>query len=312
MSMNSEIYNPVVTAGGMYPALHSLIIGIAMPNMVARQFYQPYAMTSGNAVSFTKHSGSPGAVADEISEGAEIPMDVTPYSNVVVTPKKVGQGFMITKETLEDGMIPVQQQELVRKTLKIANKIDKDCISALQVGRSGSTAATGKSLGMDGSEFTLSGSGGPGLGTYDITEAKTLVENNNFIPDTILCHPRVKKYIERLPHYTAAFSVGGNGLMNQGITIKGPGPFGTINGLDAFASTNCPTGSVFVLCRGASPNLSGVYAPLGFFVERRPITTEIQPSANRDSLGLFMTTRYGVAVLNGSAAAEITGVNVGS
>ncbi len=309
MSLQTDILSPVTTAGALYPALHQMIMQIATPYLVGRNFYQTYSMTSGNAVSFTKQSGSPGAIADEISEGAEIPLDITPYSSTVVTPKKVGQGFVISKETIEDSMLPVQQDQLIRKTLMVANKIDKDCIDTIASGRSGSTAATGKSLALDGTEFVLSGSGGPGIGTYDITEAKTMVENNNFIPDSLLCHPRVKKYIERLPHYTAAFSVGGSGYMQTGINARAQS-FGTISGLEAFATTNCPTGSVYIMCRGANPNITGVYSPLGYFVERRPLTTEIQPTANRDSIGVYLTTRYGVAVLNGSAAYEISGINV--
>ncbi len=266
MSLQTDILSPVTTAGMLYPQLHALITQIAMPYMVARNFFVPWSMTSGNAVTFAKQSGSKGAVADEISEGAEIPLDVTPYSQSVVVPKKVGQGLIISRETIEDTMLPVQQDQLVRKTMLVANKIDKDCVTTLFAGESGSTAATGKSLALDGTEFVLSGSGGPGIGTYDISEAVSLVENNNYIPDTLFCHPRVKKYLQRLPNYTAAFAIGGMGTILTGMTAKA-GPFATLNGLECFASTNCPTGSVMVLCRGASPNIMGQYAPLGFFVE---------------------------------------------
>jgi hypothetical protein len=137
-----------------------------------------------------------------------------------------------------------------------------------------------------------------------------MVENNNFIPDSLLCHPRVKKYLQRLPNYTAAFAIGGSGTILSGMTAKAGGPFATLNGLDCFASTNCPTGSVYVLCRGANPNITGVYAPLGYFVEKRPLTTEVQAMANRDSMGVYITTRYGVVVTEGSAAYEISGINV--
>jgi hypothetical protein len=246
---------------------------------------------------------------DEVAEGAGIPLDVTAYSSTNVVPKKIGHGFVITREMIEDSLIPIQQDQLVRASLRVANKIDRDCIDAIQAGRSGSVAATGKSLALDGTEFVLSGSLGPGIGMYDIITAKSYVEGNNYMPDTLLIHPYAKKYIERLPHFTAAFAVGGAGAMTTGL-IATPGKFGEILGLDAYASTNCPTGSAFVLSRGRTTNILGQYSPMGFFVERRPITTAIKPMEERDSMGIFITTRYGVTVLKGETATEITSINV--
>jgi len=309
MSLTTDIMSPVQTGGMMYPQLHNMIIQTIMPNMVARQFLAPYSLTSGNAVTFAKQSGSPGAVADEISEGAEIPMDVTSYSQAVVIPKKVGQGLIITRETIEDAQLPVQADQLTRKALIVANKIDKDCVDVIDAGASGSVTATGKSLALDGTEFVLSGSGGPGLGYYDISDAKVLVENNNYMPDSLLIHPRAKRYLERLPHFTAAFAVGGTGRMSSGLMAV-PGVVGQILGLDVFCSTNCGTGSAYVLCRGANPTITGQYGPLGFFVERRPVTTEVQAMPSRDSMGIFITTRYGVVVTVGEAACKIASINV--
>ena len=307
--MNTNIYSPVTTAGMLYPALFQFISQIAMPNMIARQMFQTYKLTNSNSVTFSKQSGSPSSVVDEVAEGAEIPIDTTPYSSVNVVPKKIGQGIIITKESIEDAMLPVQQDQMARKALRIANKVDTDCIAAIAAGVSGSTAASGKSLAMDGTEFVLSGSGGPGLGTYDLIDAKAMVESVNYTPDTLIINPRAKRYIERLPHYSAAFAVGGSGRYTSGMPAT-PGMFGTIQGLDCFATNNCGTGSAYVLCRGTSPNIMGQFSPLGYFVERRPLTTEIKPEASKDALGIYITMRYGVTVINGSAARAITGINV--
>jgi len=60
MSLQREILSPVTTAGLLYPALHTLVVQIAMPNeneeeeslfsgnMVARGFFQPYVLTASN------------------------------------------------------------------------------------------------------------------------------------------------------------------------------------------------------------------------------------------------------------------------
>jgi hypothetical protein len=308
MSLQREILSPVTTAGMLYPALHTLVSQIAMPNMVARQFFQQYTLSASNSVTFPKQSGSPAAVVQKVGEGVEIPLDVTAYSSVNVVPYKVAHGFIITRETIEDSLIPIQQDQLARSSLRVANKVDLDCIAVIQAGRSGSTAATGKSLATTGTEFVLSGSGGPGIGMYDIIAAKALVENNNYMPDTLLIHPRAKVFIERLPHFTA-LSYYGEPKMQEGF-IATPGKFGDILGLDAYSSINCPTGSAFVISRGRTTNILGQYSPLGFFVERRPITTAIKPLEERDSIGVYVSMRYAPSVIRGEAAIEVTGINV--
>jgi len=45
---------------------------IIYANFPAKSFFQPYVLTASNSVTFPKQSGSPGAVVDEVAEGAEI------------------------------------------------------------------------------------------------------------------------------------------------------------------------------------------------------------------------------------------------
>lgn len=134
--------------------------------MVARQFFSQYSLTASNSITFPKQSGSTAAVVQKVAEGVEIPLDVTAYSQVNVVPYKIAHGFIITKEMIEDSLIPVQQDQLIRSALRFANKIDKDCIAAIGAGTGSSVTASGKSLAFDGTEFVISGSGGPGVGTY--------------------------------------------------------------------------------------------------------------------------------------------------
>lgn len=307
MSLQREILTPVTTAGMLYPALFTQISQIAMPNMVARNFYMPFNLTASNSVTFPKQKGSVAAVVQRIAEGAEIPLDVTPYEQVNVVPYKIAHGFVISKETIEDSLIPIQQDQLVRAALRFANKVDIDCINAIAAGTGSSVAATGKSLGYTGTEFVISGSGNVGLGQYDLIAAKAKIETNNYIPDTLLCHPLVKTYIEKLPHYSSLEQYG------QPINMQGmmqvPGQFGTIAGLDCFSSTNCPTGSVYVLSRGKSANILGQYSPMGMFVERRPMTTGVKPLEERDSVGVYITARYAPVVLRGETICAITGIS---
>ena len=176
------------------------------------------------------------------------------------------------------------------------------------MGTGSSVTATGKSLALSGTEFVISGSGGPGLGMYDLINAKAQIEQYNYMPDTLLVHPLAKTHIEKLPQFTSLLHYG-EPIMQEGL-IATPGKFGDILGLDAYASTNCPTGSAYVLSRGRTANILGQYSPMGFFVERRPITSAIKPLEERDSIGIYITARYAPVVLKGECIACIQGINV--
>ncbi len=313
MSLTTEILSPTYTAAGLYPALCTLISQVAMPNMIARQFLQPFSLQHGNSVTFPKQSGSAGAVINEVAEGAEILQDVTSYNYVNVTPYKVGQGFVITRETIEDSLLPIQQDQLIRVGLRAANKIDKDCVDTISAGCSGNNTvtATGVSLGMDGTQYTFSGSAGTGygLGQFDIIDAKKGLETGSFMPDTLFMSPKVKPWIEKNIWFSSYMVVGRN-VVDQGI-MQVPGMFGSIMGLDAYCSVNCTgssddtVGLAYVLSRGRTSTILGQYAPLGFFVERRPITTAVKPIEERDSIGIYVTARYSPVVIRGEAAAKI-------
>jgi len=308
MSLQREILSPITTVSMLYPALSQQIVQVAMPNMVARQFFQQYSLTASNSVTFPKQAGTISAVVQRIAEGTEIPLDVTPYTQVNVSPYKIAQGFVVTKEMIEDQLIPIQQDQLVRAALRFANKVDIDCVNVIAAGTGSTVTSTGKSLAFDGTEFVISGSGGPGIGTYDIINAKAKVEQYNYMPDTLLVHPLAKTHIEKLPHFTSLAHYG-QPILQEGL-IQVPGKFGDILGLDAFSSTNCPTGSAFVLSRGKTSNIMGQYSPMGMFVERRPITTGIKALEERDSVGVYITARYAPVILQGNTICSIGSINV--
>src|SRR5207245_1270993 len=244
-----EVLTPVTTAAGLYPALHTLISQVAMPNMVTRQIYQQYSLTASNSVTFPKQAGDAGAVINEIGEGAEILLDVTPYSYVNVVPKKFGQGFIISRETIEDSMLPVQTDNLVRISLRTANKVDQDCIDTAITGvQSGNVfTGSGTSLFFQGAETVVSGSGS--IGQYDIIDSITKIERFNYVPDTLIIHPNSKAFVTRLPHFTTTIHYG-EPIMQEG-QLQAPGLFGEILGLDAFSSVNIP---------GFTRSYTGTYA----------------------------------------------------
>ncbi len=317
MSLQRSILSPVTTAGGLYPALHTLIIQTTMPNMVAKQFYQQYSLTAGNSISFAKQAGDAGAVINQVAEGAEAPFDITAYTYANVVPYKIMHGFLITRETIEDSLLPVQSDQLVRISLRTANKIDRDCLDTIVNGSGSNVTASGTSLFFQGAETVVSGSGS--IGQYDLDAAIQNIEESQYEPDTLAVHPFTKRYLMRLPHFTTDVYKGKQ-ILGQ---VMQAGLFGAIGDLDCFVTTNLPgfasmtyrkvseggVGKYYpravVLSRGKAGNILGQYSPMGVFVERAPLTTAVKPVEERDSIGVFVRTRYAPVVLKGQTISVI-------
>ena len=131
MSLTREILSPVTTAGLLYPALHQLISQIAMPNdmlgdslnigyhgctsivkekSLHRRIF-PTCCFDGvqtsihnegwdSSITFAKQVGQVAAVVQRISEGVEIPLDVTAYNSVNAVPYKIGHGYPCSNKSM--------------------------------------------------------------------------------------------------------------------------------------------------------------------------------------------------------------------
>jgi len=210
-----------------------------------KKLFPEFPLVAGKTATFVKQSGSRAAAISEISEGAEISMDFTPYTTVTVTPYKKGLRERISRENIEDLYIPVIEDQLRRLARRMAYTIDKDCMTVIDSAAASSSAGTGTSLGATGTEFTISG----GLGTKDILKAKACIEGYNFIPDSILLNPVNAREVMYLPQFSLH--------MQYGEPVIQSGMLGTIYGMAVYISTVVPAGNAYILSTGQ--NLSAAY-----------------------------------------------------
>jgi hypothetical protein len=295
MAMMRDAFTWVDTSGIAYPALHKKIIELTMPALVVKQLLPEFPLVSGKTATFVKQSGSRAATISEVTEGAEVPMDFTPYTYLTCTPYKKGLRERISRENIEDLYIPVIEDQLRRLARRMAYTIDNDCMTTIAAGAASSGTATGKSMGATGTEFTVTG----GLGTKDILAAKALIESKNFIVDKILLNPINARDLMYLPMFQLS--------LQYGEPVIQTGKIGTIWGLDVYISSVVPVGKAYILSTG--PNLSAAYAPMGFFVIKRPLMTDVDIKKEFDSVDVTLTTRYAPVVLNGDAIVEQKGLN---
>ena len=282
------------TGAVQYPALHKKIVELCMPSLVVKKLFPEFPLIAGKTVTFVKQNGSRAAAISEVSEGAEIQMDFTPYTTVTVTPYKKGLRERISRENIEDLYIPVIEDQLRRLARRMAYTIDKDCMTVIDSAAANSSAGTGTSLGATGTEFTISG----GLGTKDILKAKAAIGSYNFIPDSILLNPINARDVMYLPQFSLH--------MQYGEPVIQTGIIGTIYGMAVYISTVVSAGTAYILSTGQ--NLSAAYSPMGFFCIKRPLMSEVEIKKEFDSVDVTLTTRYSPIVLCGEAIYKVTGL----
>ena len=227
-------------------------------------------------------------------EAAEIPLDFTPLTTITVTPYKKGLRERIPREAIEDLYIPVIEQQLRRLARRMAYQIDKDCMTVIDIAAGSSSAGTGKSLGATGTEFTITG----GIGTKDLLWADAKIASYNFIADSLLCNPVNARDLKYLPQFSL--------YAQYGEPVIQSGAIGTVYGLQFFVSNVVPAGTAYVLSTGQ--NLSASYAPLGFFVIKRPLLTDIDIKKEFDAVDIVLSTRFAPVITCGEAISKITGL----
>jgi hypothetical protein len=283
------------TGAVQYPTLHKKIIELTMPALVVKRLLPEFPIVAGRTATFVKESGSRSIGITEIAEGAEIMMDFTPLSTVTVTPYKKGARERISRENIEDLYIPVIEQQLRRLARRVAYQIDLDCMNCIGNAAAYSSAGSGKTMGATGTEMTIANT----IGAKDILAADAYIASKNFIADSLICNPINARDLKYLPTFTLAAQYGEPAVVKTGV-------LGTIFGLDLYVSNVCSAGTAYVISTGQ--NLSSSYAPLGFFVIKRPLMSDLDPKKEFDSVDVTLTTRYAPVVLNGECIAQITGL----
>jgi hypothetical protein len=247
MAMIRDAFTWVDTGAVAYPSLHKKIIELTMPSLVVKKLLPEFPLVAGRTATFVKQSGSRAAAISEVTEGAELPMDFTPYTTITITPYKKGLRERVSRENIEDLYIPVIEDQLRRLARRMAYTIDKDCMTVIDSAAASSSAGTGTSLSATGTEFTITG----GLGTKDILKAKACIEGYNFVPDTILLNPVNARDVYYLPQFTL--------YAYYGEEVIQSGAIGKIYGMNVYVSTVVSAGTAYILSTGG--NLSAAYAP---------------------------------------------------
>lgn len=299
MSMSPDAFTWIDTGAIAYPALHKKILELTMPALMIKQLLPEFPLVAGRTATFAKEAGSRSAAISEIAPGVEIPMDFTPLSYVTVTPYKKGQRVRVFREDIEDFYIPVIEQQLRRLARRMAYTIDYDCLSVIGAGAGIASGATGWSMGSTGTRFQISAGTAYGIGQEDILWAAAYIQNKSFTPTHLILNPVNARDLYELPMFSLWGHYGEKVMTGATIT--------TIYGdIKVVVTPVQSAGTAYMISTGENP--SGAYAPMGFFVIKRPLMTDLELLKAFDSMDVTLTTRYSPVVLNGDAIVQITGL----
>jgi len=303
MAMTREVF-PITTQGALfYPALAQRIVELTMPALALKPLLQDFFIKVGTTAAIPKQKGQrTTAIIGRTAEGTEIPMDFTNYSVITVTPYKIGMRIRVTRELIEDQIVNIVEDQLRRAARRMIMTIDQDVQAALanSVLSSQSKLATGTSVYIDGTSTSLAGT----LGINDITNGKQIIQNQALEPDVLVMNPIQHQDLSSLPQFAAVL------LYGQPIYKEGTGTVAnppTLYGLRQIVTPNVPAGIAYLLA-AAGANLSAAYAPLGYFVTKRPIAVDVWPQPIYDAIDVVVTARYAPVITYPESIVQFTGM----
>ena len=230
-------------------------------------------------------SGTSG-YAEEVSEGAEIPIYNSSFTKVDFTIKKVGVRPVITKELVEDGLFNVVEHELRKAGRRVENKLNRDALTVLI-----STDHQVSNCSVDDKAHP-----------YDLTRAWTKLASADYMADKVVMHPEYVGSLMEDSNFLYASYAGDTGALRQG-TVGSP-----LLGMKPY--------TLGITVSNASWDFSGTAGDVGAIVVdsgnagaiamRQDIKVEDYEDVIHGLVGMSVTMRYDAQSLNGSATVKIS------
>jgi len=244
----------------------------------------PVIRTDSYSVRVVK--GETGTYAEELAEGANVPIDTQVYSKEDITIKKVGTRPLITNELIEDGLFDIVNLELQKAGMRMENKLNRDVLLEIL------TDATTTDTDPAGAHLSVS----------DLATARAAVAAENYMPDKMIFHPTAEGYLLQDSNLAyASFAGTTSPLTTGGIPkIMGMTPY-------TCSVTTGSTGHYWDSTDSANHYYGIVLdsAASTYLAMRRDLTVEQYDDPIHDIVGISCTMRYGTATIQPKAANNI-------
>jgi len=246
----------------------------------------PIIKTDSYSVRIVK--GEVGKYAEQVAEGAKVPIDTQTYTKEDITINKFGTRPLITNELIEDGLFDVVELELKKAGARMENKLNRVALLEILTDTTAGTADVDP--------------GGTHVAVTDIAKARADVAGNNYIPDTIIMHPSAEGYLLQDSNLVYASWAGQSNSLTSGTVPK-------VMGLKPYtlSVTTGDAGHVWGSTDAAN-NYNGIImdsAAHTYIAMRRDLTVEEYDDPIHDIVGIACTMRYGAATIQAGSGVLI-------
>jgi len=230
--------------------------------------------------------GGAGAYADEVAEGAAIPVNEESYSKIDVEVKKYATRPLITKEMIDDGLFNIIEHEIKKAGLRLENTLNRVVLEKLLSELDGITAID---------------PAGTHIAVTDIANAIAKVKEKNWMPDVLITHPSAEGYLLQDSNLVYVAYAGTEAPLREGTIprLLGLKPYTlsvTTSGTEQWDGTDAANHYYALVL---DSNNSAV------IVMRDDITISQYEDPIRDLVGITAKMRFGVGVLHDDAGVRI-------
>ena len=242
----------------------------------------PIIKTDSYSVRIVK--GETGQYADDLAEGAKVPIDTQTYDKEDITIKKIGTRPLITNEVIEDGLFDVVEMELKKAGARIENKLNRDALLEILT----DTTAGNSDVDPTGTHIAVS----------DVAYGRGVVSASGYMPDTAVFHPTAEGYLLQDANFAYSAYYGSPEVLKSGKipTFMGLKPY-------TLSVSTGSTGHVWDATDAANHYYAFIIDSSAhtYIAMRRDLTVEEYADPIHDIVGIACTMRYGVATIQPAA-----------
>lgn len=264
--LQEEVYNTISEGAEPWKCLREIV---------------PTIKTDSYSVRVVK--GETGTYADELAEGANVPIDTQVYSKEDISIYKIGTRPLITNELIEDCLFDIVDLELKKSGMRMENKLNRDVL--LEILTDATTTDT------DPADAHISVS--------DLANSRAAVASENYMPDKCIFHPTAEGYLLQDSNLVYASFAGTASTLHTAQIPKllGMQPYTcsvTTGSTSKYWDSTDAANHYYGLCLDSQAST--------YLAMRRDLTVEQYDDPIHDLVGISCTMRYGTATIQPNAA----------
>jgi hypothetical protein len=263
--LQEEVYNTISQGAEPWKCMREIV---------------PIIKTDSYSVRVVK--GETGTYAEDLAEGANVPIDNQVYTKEDITIKKIGTRPLITNELIEDCLFDIVNLELQKAGMRMENKLNRDILVEILT----DTTTTD----IDPADAHLA--------VTDLARARASVATENYMPDKCLFHPTAEGYLIQDSNLAYASFAGTADTLHTGSIPK-------LLGMTPYTcSVTTGTTAHYWDSTDAANHYYGLVLDSKahtYLAMRRDLTVEQYDDPIHDLKGISCTMRYGVGCIQPKA-----------